>query len=242
MRTFLCSQMNHISQILNTNLLQICVNWHFTFARIIHRPDWTGISRYWLDNMITGWPWTDHSIMCSFMTWHNTTDVQKTLLLWSTRTDRDTVTRSWGPLSCHSITVITLCCSMIMHYPMLRGSVLSSGRKLKTSQFLFYFLFWHTQPLKWRGPTLHGLSTIRSTLCKGGVTHDPSLCLWYLCCAQKNTICNHSPKFSFILKLFFKINFPFKSGCLLLPVQSTPVHRSCCLNSILTCHSCDMDA
>ncbi len=48
---------------------------------------------------------------------------------------RDTVTRSWGPLLCHSSTTITSCCSMIMHGPMLQGSVHNSW-KLKTSQFL----------------------------------------------------------------------------------------------------------
>ena len=49
--------------------------------------------------------------------------------------DRDAVTRSWGPLLCHSSTTITTCCSMIMHGPMLQGSVHNSC-KLKTSQFL----------------------------------------------------------------------------------------------------------
>ncbi len=48
---------------------------------------------------------------------------------------RDTVTKSWGPLLCHSSTTITSCCSMIMHGPMLQGSVHNSW-KLKTSQFL----------------------------------------------------------------------------------------------------------
>ncbi len=48
---------------------------------------------------------------------------------------RDTVTRSWGPLLCHSSTTITSCCSMIMHGPILQGSVHNSW-KLKTSQFL----------------------------------------------------------------------------------------------------------
>ncbi len=48
---------------------------------------------------------------------------------------RDTVTRSWGPLLCHSSTTITSCCSMIMHSPMLQGSEHDSW-KLKTSQFL----------------------------------------------------------------------------------------------------------
>ncbi len=45
------------------------------------------------------------------------------------------VTRSWGPLLCHSSTTITSCCSMIMHGPMLQGLVHNSW-KLKTSQFL----------------------------------------------------------------------------------------------------------
>ncbi len=48
---------------------------------------------------------------------------------------RDTVTRSWGPLLCHSSTTITSCCSMIMHGPMMQGSAHNSW-KLKTSQFL----------------------------------------------------------------------------------------------------------
>ncbi len=48
---------------------------------------------------------------------------------------RDTVMRSWGPLLCYSSTTITSCCSMIMHGPMLQGSVHNSW-KLKTSQFL----------------------------------------------------------------------------------------------------------
>ncbi len=45
------------------------------------------------------------------------------------------MTWSWGPLLCHSSTTITSCCSMIMHGPMLQGSVHNSW-KLKTSQLL----------------------------------------------------------------------------------------------------------
>ncbi len=48
---------------------------------------------------------------------------------------RDSVTRSLGSLLCHSSTTITSCCSMIMHGPMLQGSVHNSC-KLKTSKFL----------------------------------------------------------------------------------------------------------
>ncbi len=57
------------------------------------------------------------------------------ILLMAFWMHRDTVTRSWAPLLCHSSTIITSCCSMIMHGPMLQGSVHNSW-KLKTSQFL----------------------------------------------------------------------------------------------------------
>ncbi len=57
------------------------------------------------------------------------------ILLMAFWMHRETVTRSWGPLLCHSSTTITSCCSMIMHGPMLQGSVHNSW-KLKTSQFL----------------------------------------------------------------------------------------------------------
>ncbi len=57
------------------------------------------------------------------------------ILLMAFWMHRDTVTRSWGPLLCHSFTTITSCCSMIMHGPMLQRSVHISW-KLKTSQFL----------------------------------------------------------------------------------------------------------
>ncbi len=110
---------------------------------------------------------------------------------------RDTVTRSWGPFLCHSSTTITSCCSMIMHGPMLQGSVHNSW-KLKTSQFLHgqhthrtcphwaclgcsgsayttvcSFQYPATsQPLKRSGPTYHRpQSTTWSTLCEGDVLH-----------------------------------------------------------------------
>ncbi len=113
---------------------------------------------------------------------------------------RDTVTRSWGPLLCHSSTTITSCCSMIMHGPMLQGSVHNSW-KLKTSQFLhgqhthrtchplsMFGMLWigvydsvfqflpissnFAQPLKRSGPTFHRpQSTTWSTLCEGDVLH-----------------------------------------------------------------------
>ncbi len=48
------------------------------------------------------------------------------ILLMAFLMHRDTLTRSWGPLLCHSSTTITLCCSIIMHGPMLQGSVHNS--------------------------------------------------------------------------------------------------------------------
>ncbi len=172
------------------------------------------------------------------------------ILLMAFWMHRDTVTRSWGPLLCHSFTftfmhladafiqsdlhcmqvtvlhfisscfpwewnhdigiasamlyhlsyrkttTITSCCSMIMHGPMLQGSVHNSW-KLKTSQFLhgqhthrtchplsMFGMLWigvydsvfqflpisrnFTQLLKRSGPTFHRpQSTTWSTLCKG---------------------------------------------------------------------------
>ncbi len=108
--------------------------------------------------------------------------------------------RDIGPLLCHSSTTITSCCSMIMHGPMLQGSVHDSW-KLKTSQFLhgqrtlrtchplsMFGMLWigvydnvfqflpissnFTQPLKRSGQTLHRpQSTTWSTLCEGDVLH-----------------------------------------------------------------------
>ncbi len=101
---------------------------------------------------------------------------------------------------CHSSKTITSCCSMIMHSPMLQGSLQDSWM-LKTSQFLhgqhtyrtchplsMFGMLWigvydsvfqflpissnFAQPLKRSGPTFHRpQSTTRSTLCEGDVLH-----------------------------------------------------------------------
>ncbi len=112
-------------------------------------------------------------------------------MLWTTNTgafywwhfEYDTLMRSWGPLLCHSSTTVTSCCSMMIHGPMLQGSVHNSW-KLKTSQFLHgqhthqtrhplstFGMLWigvydsvfqflpissnFAQPLKRSGPTFH---------------------------------------------------------------------------------------
>ncbi len=121
------------------------------------------------------------------------------ILLMAFWMHRDTVTRSWGPVLCHSSTSITSCCSMIMHGPMLQGPVHNSW-KLKTSQFLHgqhthrtcphwaclgcswsayttvcssSFQYPATsQPLKRSVPAFHRpQSTTWSTLCEGDVLH-----------------------------------------------------------------------
>ena len=113
---------------------------------------------------------------------------------------RDTLTRSWGPLSCHSFAAITSCFCMIMHSPMSQVSVHNSWQ-LKMSQF-FHGLHTHEschplsmfgmlwidvydsmiqfpitssnfkRPLKRSGTTFHWpQSTAWSTVCEGGVSH-----------------------------------------------------------------------
>ena len=58
---------------------------------------------------------------------------------------RDTVTRSWGPLSCHSSAAITSCFSMIMHGPMSQQIVHNSSM-LKMFQF-FRGVHTHQTPM-----------------------------------------------------------------------------------------------
>ncbi len=153
----------------------------------------------------------------------------RSILLMAFWMNRDTVTRSWGPLLCHSSTTITSCCSM------LQGSVHNSW-KLKTSQFLhgqhthrtchplsmfgmlrigvydsvFQFLpisSNFTQPLKRSGPTFHRpQSTTWSTLCEGDVLH----------CVRQMVVTPDTDWFSdppHIVKLHI-LEWPFIVACL----------------------------
>ncbi len=134
------------------------------------------------------------------MVWAGVCYEHRCILLMAFWMHRATVTRSSGPLLCHSFTAITSHCSMIMHGPMLQGSVHNSW-KLKTSQFLhgqhthrtchplsMFGMLWidvydsvfqflpkssnFAQPLKRSGPTFHRpQSTTWSTLCEGDVLH-----------------------------------------------------------------------
>ncbi len=54
------------------------------------------------------------------------------ILLMAFWMHRDTVTRSWGPLLCHSSTIITSCCSMIMD--VWGGWIISAKEKCSLTQ------------------------------------------------------------------------------------------------------------
>ncbi len=60
--------------------------------------------------------------MCSFITQHKRAIGMLTLYVM------DNEHRDIGPLLCHSSTTITRCCSMIMHGPILQGSVPGSWK------------------------------------------------------------------------------------------------------------------
>ncbi len=99
-------------------------------------------------------PWWLGYGMGRCMLW--TTNHRCIFLLMAFCMHRDTVTRSWGSLLCHSSTTISSSCSMIMHGPMLQVSVHNSC-KLKTSQFL------HDQHTH---RTCHPLSMFGIALCR----------------------------------------------------------------------------
>ena len=92
----------------------------------------------WLSGLLMSTLWIEWPMVAVGL-WYGQVYVMENehrcILLMAFWLHRDTVTRSWGPLLCHSSTTITSCCSMIMHGPMLQGSVHNSW-KLKTSQFL----------------------------------------------------------------------------------------------------------
>ncbi len=94
------------------------------------------------------------------------------ILLMAFWKHRDTVTRSWGPLLWHSSTTITSCCNMIMHGPMLKGSVHNSW-KLKTYKFLYGQ---HTHrichPLSMLGMLWIGYTTAFSSSCQYPATSN----------------------------------------------------------------------
>ncbi len=92
----------------------------------------------WVSSLLMSTLWIEWP-MVSVGLWYGQAYVMgnehRCIILMAFWMHRDNVMRYWGPLLCHSSTTITSCCSMIMHGPMLQGSVHKSW-KLKTSQFL----------------------------------------------------------------------------------------------------------
>ncbi len=111
------------------------------------------------------------------------------ILLMAFWMHRYTVIRSWGPLLCHSSTTITSCCSMIMHSPMLQGSVHNSW-KLKTSQFLHgQHTHWTCHPLSmfgmlWIGvyDSMFQFLPISSNFAQHQTFHRPQSTTWSTLC------------------------------------------------------------
>ncbi len=72
----------------------------------------------WLSGLLMSTLWIEWP-MVTVALWYGQTYVMdiehRCILLMAFWMHRDTVTRSWGPLLCHSSTTITSCCSMIMH-------------------------------------------------------------------------------------------------------------------------------
>ncbi len=147
----------------------------------------------WVSGLLMSRLWIEWPIVAVGLWYgqaHFMDNEHSSILLMAFWMHRDTVTRSWGPLLCHSSTTITSCSGMIMHGPMLQGSVHNSW-KLKTSQFLYgqhthrtclplsmFGMLWISvyncvfHFLKRSGPTFHRpQSTTWSTLCEGDVLH-----------------------------------------------------------------------
>ncbi len=88
----------------------------------------------WVSSLLMSTLWIEWSMVAVGL-WYGQAYVMDSehwcILLMAFWMHRDTVTRSWGPLLCPSSTTITSCCIMIMHGPMLQGSVHNSW-KLKS--------------------------------------------------------------------------------------------------------------
>lgn len=117
-------------------------------------------------------------------------------ILWTTNTGAflstvfwmHTVSRSWGPLLCHSSTTITSGCSMVPHGPLLRGSVHNSW-KLETSMFFnscadfFVFLF-----VKENCRCSHQISSYSLNEEGYEMANREKFCILHFCCALHETL------------------------------------------------------
>ncbi len=123
------------------------IRWHLALWRGVLFTDESRFSLYRADS-VYGVVWVSGLLMSTLWIewpmgwvglWYGQAYVMdnehRCILLMAFWMHRDTVTRAWGPLLCHSSTTITSCCNMIMYGPMLQGLV-HNFWKLKTSQFL----------------------------------------------------------------------------------------------------------
>ncbi len=107
------------------------IRWHLTLWRGVLFTDESQFSLYKADGRQRVWhPVGERFADVNVVDWmaHGGVMVWASLCYghWWHFECTDTVTRSWGPLLYHSSTTITSCCSMIMHDPMLQGSVHNS--------------------------------------------------------------------------------------------------------------------
>jgi hypothetical protein len=119
---------------------------------------------------------------------HNEHDCILLMDIWM---HRDTMTRSWGPLSCHSSTAITSCFSMIMHSPMSQS--VDNSWKLKMSQF-FHGMHTHQtrRPLSMFGMLwIDVYDSMFPFRCIGNVTtyHRPQSTAWSTLCKGDASCC-----------------------------------------------------
>ncbi len=72
----------------------------------------------WVSGLSTLWiEWPMVAVGLWYVQAYVMDNKHRCILLMAFWMHRDTVTRSWGPLLCHSSTTITSCCSMIMQAP-----------------------------------------------------------------------------------------------------------------------------
>ena len=100
----------------------------------------------WVSGLLMSTLWIEWPMMAVGL-WYGQAYIMdnkcRCILLMAFWVHRDTVPRSWGPLLCHSSTTITSCCSMIMHGPMLPGSVHNSWKLKHPSSCMASILTGH---------------------------------------------------------------------------------------------------
>ncbi len=122
----------------------------------------------WVSTLWIEWP------MVAVGLWYGQAYVMdnehRCILLMAFWMHRDTVTRSWGLLLCHSSTTITSCFSMIMHWPMLQGSVHNSRSWKHPSSCMASILSGHVTHWAFLGCSGSTYTTVCSNSCQYPVT------------------------------------------------------------------------